>query len=343
MKISSYLPGIFAALSVMLLLLTGCQVPSTIGSSDKIIVIADTLFWKQVGADIQGVLEKEFITPQHEKVFDIVVHPPEQLGDLTRYQNVLIVGTLDENDQARPLIDKMLPESLKEKVQGDSSYLFQKPNAWARNQLLILIVARDINSFKAHAVQNAEIVFRLYDEHLDAIQSRTMYRIGEQSEITKELMKEHGWSVRVQHDYQVAVDSSEARFVWLRRMNPQREFFVYWQQVKDPSMLSKEWMLSTRDSLTAIYYQGDQVHQDSTIQVQEQDIDFQDRFCIELNGVWENQNLNIGGAFRSFGFYNESDRRLYLIDCSVFAPGERKWPFLRQLSTIARTFKTAEQ
>lgn len=47
---------------------------------------------------------------------------------------------------------------------------------------------------------------------------------------------------------------------------------------------------------------------------------------------------NGGGPFRSYGFYNESDHRLYLMDYSVFAPGEKKWPFMRQLEAMARTF-----
>jgi hypothetical protein len=71
----------------------------------------------------------------------------------------------------------------------------------------------------------------------------------------------------------------------------------------------------------------------------EKEVDFQGRYAIQLDGVWENLKHNIGGPFRSYGFYDESDQRIYLVDYSVFAPGLKKWPFMRQLEAMARTFK----
>ena len=83
---------------------------------------------------------------------------------------------------------------------------------------------------------------------------RSLYIHFEEKDITKKLMDEHGWSVRVEHDYFVAVDSSEIRFVWLRRFNPQRWFSVYWEPVDDPSLLSKEWMLQKRADVIEKFY-----------------------------------------------------------------------------------------
>jgi len=147
--------------------------------------------------------------------------------------------------------------------------------------------------------------------------------------------------MRVQHDYYVAVDSSELNYVWLRRFNPQRWISVYWEPVKDPSVLSKQWMLEKRHGIIRSFYDGDYVYEDENIKVQKKVVDFNDRFAIRLDGVWQNEKHVMGGPFRSYAFYNESDGRLYLIDLAVYAPGQRKHQYLRQLEGIASTFRTA--
>jgi hypothetical protein len=45
-----------------------------------------------------------------------------------------------------------------------------------------------------------------------------------------------------------------------------------------------------------------------------------------------------GGPFFTIAFKDESRRRVYFLDGSVFAPGREKFPFLQQLEVMARTF-----
>ena len=69
-------------------------------------------------------------------------------------------------------------------------------------------------------------------------------------------------------------------------------------------------------------------------------VDFNSRYAIRLDGVWQNEKHVMGGPFRSYGFYDENDGRLYMIDLAVYAPGERKYQYIRQLDGIASTFET---
>jgi hypothetical protein len=48
----------------------------------------------------------------------------------------------------------------------------------------------------------------------------------------------------------------------------------------------------------------------------------------------------MGGPFLNYTFYDESSRRLYMIDGMVFAPGYDKREFLRQMEVISHTFRT---
>ncbi len=334
---------------ILVVLFAGCHMKkSPIGSRNKIIVIADSTLWMQVKGDVLEYLEKEKRTPQPERIFSVVHHAPNTLGDLVRYRNLILIGTLEQNDESKYLLDRMLSETSKQAVLNDQNYTFQLNNAWAREQLLTVLAAKDTGTLQKIIPERMPMLYNLYDEFVQSNINRAVFEKYRQKDVERRLMKNHGWAINVQHDYYVAIDSAEARFVWLRRFNPQREIFVYYEPVDDPSILSKEWIMRKRDSLTAIYYQGDRIYEDNAedyenpILVKEATVELYGFYTIRLDGVWENREKAIGGPFRSYGFYNEKDGRMYLIDLSVFAPGQRKWPFMRQLIAHAHSFYSKE-
>ncbi len=311
----------------------------SLGSRNKVMVVSDSTLFKQIEAELDEAFAVEYFTPQTERVFSLSFKSPSELGKLTRFPHILIVGTLESQGELGNLISRFLSEASRRRVEQDSAFIFSKKNAWATDQLLAVLVSRDVETLKRNLRENGRTVFDLFDRHEQEVVFNSLYIHYEQKDIEKRLMQRHGWSVRVQHDYHLAVDSAEVRFVWLRRFYPQRWFAVYWEPCNDPSTLSKEWMLDRRSRFGQTFYDGDFVYEDSTLKVQEKPVDFCGHYAIRLDGVWQNEKHEMGGPFRSYGFYNESDRRLYLIDLAVYAPGERKWPFMRQLDGIASTFK----
>ncbi len=312
----------------------------SLGSYNKILVIADSTLWVEVQDELKTALEQIAYTPQPEPIFSLLQKNPDQLRRVMRHPNILVVGTLQSKGEMKNLIDKLLSEESTRRVESNEAFLFQKKNAWALDQILAVVVSKDVETLKKNIVEQGDKIFDVFDVFQAGHTFRTIFKQYEQKEIEKKLMQEHGWSVRVPHDYFVAVDSSELRYVWLRRFNPQRWFSVYWEPVDDPSVLSKEWLLEKRAYFVDKFYDGDYVYQDTLITVREKVVDFNDRYAIRLDGVWQNDKHVMGGPFRTFGFYEESDGRMYLIDLAVYAPGVRKYPFMRQLDVMAHTFKT---
>ena len=321
---------------------SGCQQkPISMGTIDKIIVLTDSTLWEHIEEDTRAALEQEIFTPQPEKIFNVDLKDPSLVGRLGRFPHLLFIGTLEGEGASKKILENWVRPELRAKIEADSVFIFQKQDAKARNQLLVVLASKDLATLKKHLQQDKNVIFNLFNDHTANVVSHNMYRVNEKKELEKQLLEKHGWSVRVQHDFFVAMDSTDARFVWLRRMIPQREFFVYWEPVDDPSLLSKEWMVENRARLGLEFYDGDYIYEDETIKVVEKIVDFQGRYAIRLDGVWQNEKHMTGGPFRSFGFYNEDDGRLYLIDCSIVAPGEKKWPYMRQVEAMAFTFKTA--
>ena len=125
--ITFLLIAIFADVFVLSL---GCyHKPSTIGSFDKIIVLADSSLWLKIEDNLRAALEVEEMTPQPERIFQISQHSPEDLGDLARYTNLLLVGTLESKGRTKVLLDKLLNNESKKRVAMDSSFFFQKKDA----------------------------------------------------------------------------------------------------------------------------------------------------------------------------------------------------------------------
>ncbi len=315
----------------------------SIGSQNKIMVIADSTLWIQIEDQVRGTLEKSLYTPQPEPIFTVTQRPPESLNKLTRFPNILIIGPLNAEGRMGDIMNRVLSDASIERVKQDSAFLFSKKNAWAKNQLLAVVTAPDVPMLKKRWAEHGEKVFDVFDEFTRNMVNRSLFQQFEQKDLETKLMREHGWTMRMQHDYFLAVDSSEINLVWMRRFNPQRWITVYWQPTDDPSLLSKEWMLEQRKWIGKDIYQGDYVYEDSLITVRDKIVDFNGRYAIRLDGVWQNDEFVMGGPFRAYGFYNEDDGRLYYIDLAVFAPGERKYQYLRQLDGIASTFRTKNE
>lgn len=330
-------------LCVITMLYFNCHLKrSTLGSQNKIIVIADSTEWLQIENQVTAILERTVYTPQPEPIFTLLHKQPQGLKKVVRFPNILLLATLESEGMMKNLVDQLLTPESRIKVEQDSAFLFNREDAWAIGQLLVVGIAKDNVTLKKRLDQDKDVLFNIFDSNTAKQTNRALFIQHEQEEISETLMAEHGWSVRVQHDYYVAVDSSDIRFVWLRRFNPQRWLAVYWESVEDPSVLSKEWILEKRNDFVEKFYDGDYVYQDSLIQVLEKIVDFNGRYAIRLDGVWQNDKHIMGGPFRTFGFYNQSDGRMYLIDLAVYAPGERKYPYIRQLEGIAASFKTKE-
>jgi hypothetical protein len=61
-----------------------------------------------------------------------------------------------------------------------------------------------------------------------------------------------------------------------------------------------------------------------------------------IRGLWGHPTKLLGGPFSLFYFYDGVTNRTYIIDCMVFAPGQSKAVYLRQMEIVASTFYTSK-
>jgi hypothetical protein len=159
-------------------------------------------------------------------------------------------------------------------------------------------------------------------------------------------MDHHDFTVNVQHDYFIAQDT--LNFVRLRRVlsDTWRDMFIYYIENANPNLITEDWILATRDSLTEKLVRGSwdssYVEIDRRRPITSENINFLGRYGFETRALWHMTKDAMGGPVLNYTFYDEKQRRIYMIDGMVFAPNFDKREFLRQVEVVAYTFRTRQ-
>jgi len=171
----------------------------------------------------------------------------------------------------------------------------------------------------------------------------------EDEKIEGKLLKQYGWYIYVEKDYRLAVNSSKYNFIWLRRApgsNMERWIFVHWIDNATPADLNADSVKAIRNKVTKRFYR---TSDDSSWVVVAKDyymtneVNFNGRYSIMTQGLWELNSKGMGGPFLSYTFFDEKTNRLYMIDGSLFAPAYYKRNLIQQMDVILQSFRTKDQ
>lgn len=358
----------FLASFLALFLLVGCEGdyrPRAVGKEGEVTVVMDSSLWTgAVGEALRDNITPWIETlPVTERYFQLrhMELSSERIYDrIQSLKNVVIVAPLSDSTNETTFLQRRFTDEVQQAVLNGQTAVVPKPNLWRRSQRVYYVAAATPDGLvDAFENQGREIRGTFKEVTLQRMR-REMYKGERQLSLEDSLMNRHGFSVNLQSDYQLAVDSvSESRgFVWLRRLlaKTRREFFVYYVDDMSPDEITPEWIYETRDSLTRKYMQGNVagfVRIDYRRPLKTRQRSFLDRYGYDSQGLWymvvpteqddQFQPVGGGGPFVNYTFYDQATDRVYMIDGSVFAPGFDKLQFLRQMEVTARTFRTAEE
>src|SRR5690606_6513664 len=163
------------------------------------------------------------------------------------------------------------------------------------------------------------------------------------------LLRDHGWVIYVQADYKLAKNDKENNFVWLRRSpgsEMERWIFIHWIDNATPEYLNAASIKSIRNRLTQKFYQTSNdssyvVIADSFFTTSE--VNFNERYALFTQGLWDLNIKGMGGPFVNYTFYDEKNKRLYMLDGSIFAPKYYKRNLIQQIDVILQSFLTKDE
>jgi hypothetical protein len=348
---------------LLLVMTTGCdnvmQRPRAGGLDGQIVVVTDSLSWAgPVGAAIQESLGGYIMTlPAPEPSFELVRMGIEDRGrfnDLQTLKNVVFVAPLSDSTSEAAFIRSAFSDDALRAISEGGGGVVGRDDPWRRLQKVYFVTADTPDDLVSTIRTSGPEMVDAFNEISRVRMTLDMFERGRQRNLEESLMANHGFAVNIQHDYVVAVDTTD--FVWLRRTlssDTWRSLFVHYIENGNPALLSEDWIVAQRDSIARRYITsntGGWVVTDTRRPLETRSAEPAGRFGFETRGLWqmvgpdENGNVvqyGMGGPFVTYAFYDEGSRRVYLIDGMVFAPDFDKREFLRQLEVIAYTFRSA--
>ncbi len=350
-------PLLFLAFSALFLSCSQFK-PKSTGDETEIITYIDSLLYSEVQEPLKFVFYRLLYTPQPETLF--IIKPEFQiysLDQLKTRKNLMFILTLDDKSEIGNYVLNMLDPSSKELVEKDSAYMFIKRDLWSRGQIILVLVSKDKGTLLKHLKESRNEIYIYFRDEFFKRELDAIYSEGHNKKnIERYLLEKYGWTILVQHDYYVAKDSAQEKFVWLRRRTPEdmeRFIFIHWiDSVESPyRFFNQAWIAEKRNEITRKFYRT--VDDDAWVVIAEDPesikylyffpVNFNGKYAIRVQGLWRFNDFTGGGPFISYIFYDEKQKRIYFIDGSIFAPRYEKKKLIIQIDALLHTFKTASE
>jgi len=338
----------------LLALFTACEGdyrPQSIGAVDEIYVVMDSTDWNsETAMAIRETFGRQIETvPTPENAYTLTFRDfrtNDQLDQLQEYKNVIFAAPLGEEHNVSQFIGAILSDEIKQRVRDDESFAFPLTDRWVRDQWTLLLTSTSDEAL-AEKIRNSEesLVNHLMVREFDR-RTQNIYRRGEQVAISDSLWEDHGWKVRMQHDYIQVIDTTDA--VMFRRYLPDnnRWMWAWWQNdVSNPDFVDANWINAKRDSLMEHLVQGERegsyVTTDYRRPLETREFETDNRLIgYETKGLWRMTNDFMGGPFVHFTYYDPMTDRLFMVEYAQFAPSVNKRRFVRQFQAMGRTFES---
>ncbi len=338
---------------MMLLTVASCgdiKIAAT-GHDDEILFFADDSTWAAIEETVLRAFQDTVHTPQPEPWHVVRRIPFSEFSRYETHMNRIVAAPLNGTGPVADFVRQSLEPSVRRLVADGKEFVFNKYDSKARGQLLMFLTGTTAASLKS-AIKTKSNDLLYYFKSMSLKRERSSLaaeRYYQKKEIERSLLDRYGWTMTVQHDYFVAIDSSAGKFFWVRRATPadmERWIFASWIDNADPGMLTDRYAVRLRDSLTAQYLRT--VGDDANVEIapynlEIQNINFLGRFAYEMRGNWRFSDKSGGGPFVNYTFYDEPTRRIYILDGSIFAPRVEKKKLILQVDAILHSFRTARE
>lgn len=292
------------------------------GKAAEVVLVIDTPYWSLPARElIDSILQKDQpAINQVEQMFDLLHFKNADFNAFYRKHRNIV--HFDYNPQY-------------------SSNVFRINNdMWASPQVYVQIKGNNQDSCLALFLEHQdEIVDALYLNDLKRLQ--LFYTDNHNAEAEKLIRDRFGINVTVPYQYKLL--RVEEDFVWIGHRTARNDRFV---MIYKSAMngLTRENIIAVRNTITKKYIPGavqgaypilSNVYGYPSAKA----CAVNGKVGLELRGLWESINDEMGGPFVSFSFLDNSKEYCISVDGFVYAPEEEKRDYIREVESIVKTVK----
>ncbi len=339
-------------ISILSLFSCGNSQKPAIGNGDDIIVIADSSLYYELEAEMLHVFEKIIYTPQPENLFNLQRENFRKLRKLQNRKNIIILGTLNSDDNTSKYIKASLDSSVTELVKNNKESFINKKNLWAKDQLVMFLVSNSVDELKRNILEkNEELLYSFRQASNQRLFSKLYKPNLELKKIKANLLSKYGWTLYIQPAVDLAISDSVHNFVWLRsgrNTDIERWMFIHWIENANSKYLNNDSLIDIRNRITQKFFRvsDDSVYVEIAFGMSKPMVsqaNFNGRYALMSQGFWKFSDKSGGGPFISYSFLDEKSGRFYMIDASIFAPKYYKKKLLQQADVVLNSFKTIDE
>lgn len=320
--------------------LTDPRKPMAWGNQFEIYAFADNSTWEILESSLRNSLERRYFTTENEKYFDLFRGDPGSLVQFEKFRNLIFLAILDSDDKISTFIRERLSDGAVDKIRDDSVGFFSLNNPWANDQLVVVMVAVDLEILKNFTELQVDDVFQRF-------QDKTYHRI--ENQVYKfqirdfRELRNFPFHIDIPANYLPYKQDADRNFnSYLARSkeNPDRYLAMYYEDLPHDfeqgniQRFLRDWAVETRRRIAWDYYDEDEFSDDD---IRFKNYTLAGRQGVKFSGRWQNRKHYIGGAFQSFIIKCEILNKVIMIDNSVFYPQGYKLPALIELEVITRT------
>ena len=333
---------------VILFVLQSCEPSNKLakGAEDEIIVVADTAEFEALKIPLQDIFEKIIYTPQPEKLFNLKRISCNEIEKYQNNKNIILLAPLNSSSNTSKFVNALLDSSETMKMISVKNCMIPRYNLWAKNQLVMILTAPDMQKLELGLTTNKEVLLNSFHNISDKRLYECLYDSKYEKRSTEGiLLKSYGWIIYVPSDFTLAENKPEENFICLINSSGKdmgKWIFVHWIDNASPAFLNEDSVRTIRNKLTNKYYKTPDVSsfvkigKDNCIN---DEVTFDGRYSLITQGLWENTK-GMQGPFINYTFFDVNTKRIYMIDGSINAPDYYKRNLIQQMDVMLKSFKT---
>lgn len=291
---------------------------------DVLLVISERIWKSNPGDTLRSILASPVeALPQDEPRFDVVKINHDKFDHITkRHRNIVWVKVGSDQPESKILVQK---------------------NLWAKNQILLTLLAPDETALTGLLSENREkIVMLIVNKDLKTLAAN--FESAKDPEISKILRNNFKIDLAVPNEYVTGTNKPDFLWVSLEYRNIKQGILVYTYPYRDKNTFSRDFLVKKRNSVVKQNVQGEiegsYMTTESLFPPIYSAFEHNGHYTAEIRGLWRMQDgLIMGGPFVSLSQLDEKRNRIVTVEGFVYGPGEKKRDLMQQVEAIVYSLK----
>jgi hypothetical protein len=299
--------------------------PSVSGKAGEVTLVLNKAEWDtEIGEEYRQIFNRSYeMLPQYEPVFDIVQVTHNSFDNIFKSQRNIVITEISPNIK--------------------NSRIAVQKDVWARPQIVISLYGKDGEAIISLLRKYDNKIITLMDE-MERKRLLDVYKRNQDKSIVQKIKNDHNLSIVIPKGYKLNVDSPD--FVWLSQEEAGiiQSILVYHYEYKDDSTFTRNYLIAKRDRFLKKYVSGTVEGSYITTEKEFSPVFSEyslrgEMYVAEIRGLWKmERGIAMGGPFVNITALDEKRNRVVTVEGFVFAAGQKKRNFMRQVEAIVYSF-----